>query len=189
MHTGCRSRRVRLIRWRAALSHRRLHRPIYSLSRLMRKLPLILVMFAAAAAYAASPDASPEGHWKTAGGNGIIEIVRCGADGMLCGKLAWFRITPDDPNPQGLDLKNPNPAERKRSLCGLTFMYGFKPAAAGHWDDGVVYDAESGNTYRATMAMRPDGSLDLHGYIGISLFGRSEIWTRLTQPVPSCPGR
>jgi uncharacterized protein (DUF2147 family) len=157
----------------------------------MRKLPLfaVLLLAVAPAARAAAPNASAEGYWRTADGGGIIEIARCGADGTLCGKLAWFKIDPGDPNPQGLDLKNPDPAERRRSLCGMTFMYGFKPVAQGYWDGGMVYDAESGNTYHATMTVRPDGSLDLHGYIGISLFGRSEVWTRFTQPVPSCPGR
>ena len=160
-----------------------------SVVRPMRKFPMLIALLVTAApAGAAATSASAEGYWRTAGGNGIVEIARCGADGTLCGKLAWFKIDPDDPNPQGLDLKNPDPAQRNRSLCGITFMYGFRPTAADHWDGGAVYDAESGNTYHAMMTLRPDGKLDLHGYIGISLFGRSEIWTRFTQPVPSCPG-
>ena len=137
----------------------------------------------------AAPGGSPEGYWRTAGGHGIIQIARCGADDTLCGKLAWFSIDPNDPNPQAADVKNPDPAQRNRPLCGLTFMYGFRPAGPDHWEDGMVYDAESGNTYNATMTLRPDGKLDLHGYIGITLLGRSEVWSRFTQAVPSCPGR
>lgn len=154
----------------------------------MRKLPIAVLLLAPVAAGAAAPNGSPEGYWRTAGGNGIIEITRCGADDALCGKIAWFRIKPDDPNPQGLDLRNPDPARRNRSLCGLTFMYGFKLTEPEKWDGGMVYDPESGNSYHATMAQRPDGKLDLHGYIGISLLGRSEIWTRVDQPIPPCPG-
>ena len=155
----------------------------------MRKLAaaVVLLLLALIAAGASPPNASPEGFWRTAGGHGIIEIARC-ADDTLCGKLAWFSIDPDDPNPEGLDLKNPDPAKRNRRLCGLIFMYGFKPAAPEKWNGGMVYDAESGNSYHATMALRPDGKLDLHGYIGISLFGRSEIWTRVDQPIPPCSG-
>jgi len=160
-----------------------------SLVRPMRKFPVFIALLAAAVpAAAAGPDASPVGYWRTGGGNGIIEITRCGANDTLCGKIAWFRIMADDSNPQGLDLKNPDPARRNRSLCGLTFMYGFKPAEPGKWDSGMVYDAESGNSYHATMALRADGKLDLHGYIGISLLGRSEIWTRIDQPVPPSTG-
>lgn len=151
-------------------------------------LASLLLWVPAATAVIAQQTATPEGYWQTEGGNGIVQITRCGADDTLCGKIAWFRLSPKGDNPKGLDLKNPNPAERNRSLCGLIFMYGFKPTAPEHWEGGQVYDAESGNTYQATMTLRPDGKLDLHGYIGISLLGRSEIWTRFTQPVPSCPG-
>lgn len=152
-----------------------------------KRLSPVLLFFGLAMSATAASGASPEGFWRTAGGNGIIQITICGADGTLCGKLAWFRIKPDNPNPKGLDLKNPDPAQRNRPLCGLTFMYGFKPAGEERWAGGAIYDLENGNTYNATMALRPDGKLDLHGYIGISLLGRSEIWTRVTQPVPSCP--
>ena len=156
----------------------------------MRKLSILLVLwlFASTISAAAAPGASPEGYWRTAGGNGIVEITHCGADGALCGKIAWFRLDPNDPNPQGLDLKNPDPSRRSRPLCGLIFMYGFRPNGLGHWDGGTVYDVENGNTYSVMITLRPDGKLDLHGYIGISLLGRSEIWTRFSQPVPSCPG-
>src|SRR5580698_5201602 len=100
----------------------------------MRTFPILAVLLSVVAiAGAAAPNASPEGYWRTAGGGGIIEIARCGADGTLCGKLAWFHIDPGDPNPQGLDLQNPDPSRRDRSLCGLTFMYAFKPAAPDHW--------------------------------------------------------
>ncbi len=152
-------------------------------------MAVVLLLLVPTTSGSAAPSGSPEGYWRTAGGDGIIEISRCGADDTLCGKIAWFQIAPDDPNPQGLDLKNPDPARRTRPLCGLTLMYGFKPRAAGHWDGGQVYDAKSGNTYDATMTLQPDGKLDLHGYIGISLLGRSEIWTRINQPIPPCPGR
>jgi uncharacterized protein (DUF2147 family) len=146
----------------------------------------LLLGVVTADAGATSPSA--EGSWLTQKHDGIIEIFRCDGE-TLCGKLAWFRIKPDDPNPQALDLNNPDPAGRNRSLCGLVFMTGFKAAGPDHWEDGAIYDPDSGKTYHAKMTLRSDGTLDLHGYIGISLIGRSEIWTRDTQPVPVCPSR
>jgi uncharacterized protein (DUF2147 family) len=137
---------------------------------------------------AATPGPPPEGNWLTEKKDGIVEISRCGGD-TLCGSLVWFRIDANDPNPQALDIKNPDPARRNQPLCGLTFMYGFKPAGPNSWEDGTVYDPEGGKTYHATLKLQADGTIDLHGYIGISLIGRSEIWTRDTQPVPSCPTR
>lgn len=136
---------------------------------------------------ASSPTASPEGRWLTEKKNGIVEIFRC--DDALCGRLAWFRIKPSDPNRQGLDLNNPDPSRRNQSMCGLAFMTGFKPAEPNKWDNGTVYDPDSGNFYRASMTLQPDGTLRLRGYIVISLIGASEVWTRYTDPLPQCPTR
>lgn len=157
------------------------------MQRSLARTLVLLLGFAAPGALAAQP--SPEGYWLTEKKNGIIQIYRCGGD-MMCGKIAWFRIKPDSPNPRGLDLKNPDPAQRSRSLCGLALMSGFKPAAqSGSWEDGRIYDAESGDTYHATIQLRADGTLSVRGYIGIPLLGGGEVWTRDTQPVPACPGR
>ena len=148
----------------------------------------LLIILAAMAFVGAMPISGPEGNWLTEKKDGIINVYRCGSE-TLCGRIAWFRIAPNDPNPQGLDLHNPDPARRNQPLCGLQFMSGFKAADPGSWEDGTVYDPDSGNTYQATMKLRPDGTLDLHGYIGISLLGRSEVWTRYTDPLPACPTR
>ena len=149
----------------------------------------MLLLGSSVASNAAAQTSLPVGDWLTKQKSGIVEVYRCTGGDTLCGRLVWFRIKPDDPNPQGLDLNNPDASRRNQPLCGLTFMSGFTPADPNIWEDGVVYDPDSGNTYHATMKLRTDGTLDLHGYIGISLIGRSEIWTRDTQPVPSCPTR
>lgn len=148
---------------------------------------IVLLLGAAVSTEAAAQDASPEGYWLTENKAGVVEIFRCGD--MLCGRLAWFSIKPDDPNPQALDLRNPDPARRDQSLCGLVFMYEFKRTGPNNWEDGNIYDPESGNTYHATLRLQPDGALRLRGYIGISLIGRSEVWTRYIQKLPACPTR
>jgi hypothetical protein len=51
---------------------------------------------------AAAQSASPVGNWLTEGKSGIVEIYRCTPNGdLLCGRLTWFRIKPDDPNQIG----------------------------------------------------------------------------------------
>ena len=156
---------------------------------MQRLITSIVALGALALIAATTPGPSPEGRWLTEKKNGIIEIFRCSGGEMLCGRLLWFRIDPGDPNPQGLDLQNPDPKQRNRRLCGLVFMTGFKPTESNNWEDGTVYDPDSGHTYNGTMRLQPDGALRMRGYIGISLIGRSEVWTRHTGPVPSCPGR
>ena len=156
----------------------------------MRALLLMVVLLLALCrAVCAASGVSPEGRWWTEKKDAIVEIYRCGSD-TLCGKLLWFRIKPNDPNPQGLDLRNPDPVQRSRPLCGLTFMTGFRPASTpSSWEDGYIYDADNGNTYHANLLLQGDGTLSLHGYIGIPLLGASEVWTRDAQPAPPCPGR
>jgi uncharacterized protein (DUF2147 family) len=168
-----------------------LSQPIRTVIRFMRNslMPFMLLLSAAATASAAAQSVSPEGNWLTEKKSGIVEIYRCTGDDTLCGRLVWFQIKPDDPNPQGLDLKNPDPARRNQLLCGLTFMSRFKLAESNSWEDGTVYDPDSGNTYHATMKLQADGMLRLRGYIGISLIGASEVWTRYTDRVPQCPTR
>jgi uncharacterized protein (DUF2147 family) len=43
---------------------------------------------------------------------------------------------------------------------------------------GHLYDPKSGHTYRGTIVAEGD-ALKLHGYIGVSLFGRTETWQRV----------
>ncbi len=129
------------------------------------------------------PDPSPVGYWLTEKHDGIIQLFRCGGD-SLCGKLAWFQVDANDPDPR--DRKNPDPALRGKSLCGLMLISGFTAAGPGDWQGGLIYDPDNGSSYHATIKVRTNGDLDLHGYIGVPLLGRSEIWTRYTQQPPTC---
>lgn len=47
------------------------------------------------------------------------------------------------------------------------------------WEDGTIYDPENGKTYSCTIKFR-DGKLDLRGYIGISLIGRTQTWYKVS---------
>ena len=151
----------------------------------------LLAALGAIATLAAAPSApSVEGRWLTQGKHGIVEIYRCGGGDTLCGRLAWVRLEPGDPNRDGVDLHNPVPERRNRSLCGLVFMTGFRPAGPDVWEDGTLYDTETGKSYRGALTLQADGTLRVRGYIGISLFGGSNVWTRYSDPVPPhCPDR
>jgi uncharacterized protein (DUF2147 family) len=127
-----------------------------------------------------------EGRWLTQEKSAVVEIYRC-SEGALCGRLVWFRMKPTDHNPRALDIHNPTLALRNTPLCGLVMMWGFQPEGPDQWSDGFLYDPESGNTYRGKITLKPDGTLTLRGYVGISLIGRSQDWTRLTQPIARCP--
>ena len=73
-------------------------------------------------------------------------------------------------------------------IVGLRFMWGLK-GAARHWDDGRVLDPEEGKIYRVKLTLSEDGrTLEVRGYIGFSLFGRTQMWKR-ADPASYAPGR
>lgn len=160
-------------------------------TRLRRRTSLWKICaFAFIATTFASPagarEGAAEGRWLTQEKSGVVEIYQCG-DGTLCGRLIWFRMKPTEQNPRAVDIHNPTPALRNRPLCGLTIMWDFQPDGPDRWRGGSLYDPESGNTYGGKITLNPDGRLTLRGYIGISLFGRSEDWSHFRQSIGRCP--
>lgn len=138
------------------------------------RLTLLCATLAAPACWAA--DADIVGLWLSGDGDGWIEIRQQGEEvvGVIAG-------SPNDKpgDPPRLDDKNPDPALRDRKLDGLIFMTGFRYAGSDRWTGGTIYDPNSGNTYKGTMRLVDRNTLKLRGYIGISLFGRSDTWTRV----------
>ena len=48
----------------------------------------------------------------------------------------------------------------------------------GKWSGGFIYDPNSGKTYRGKLRLVDTNTLEVRGFIGISLIGRTETWTR-----------
>ena len=111
-----------------------------------------------------------EGRWITEDKSGVIEITKINE--TFQGKVVGGEKKGD-----GLDSKNPDPALRSRELLGLVVLKGLK-LEGDKYVDGEVYDPNSGNTYQAKAELMEDGRLKLRGFVGISLFGRNEIWAR-----------
>ena len=116
-----------------------------------------------------------EGTWVNGDGDGWIQLAI--VDGELTGKIVSSPDDPENLKPSRLDEKNPDPVLRSRPLRGLTILTGFR-FDDGRWADGRIYDPNSGNSYRGTITVVDENTLDLRGYVGISLFGRTETWRR-----------
>jgi uncharacterized protein (DUF2147 family) len=76
------------------------------------------------------------------------------------------------------DRNNPNPDLRNRPIAGLEFMNDFAFAGKNLWQDGKIYDPETGKTYKCKMTLTDAHHLEVRGYVGFSLLGRTVIWTR-----------
>lgn len=77
--------------------------------------------------------------------------------------------------------ENSNPALRNRELIGLVILDGFV-YEDGIWQHGSIYDPREGKTYACKLTLTQPDRLSIRGYMGLSLFGRTEIWTRVNHP-------
>jgi uncharacterized protein (DUF2147 family) len=106
----------------------------------------------------------------------------------------WFRISEEAGFYKGILVKGfPKPgedpatwkcekcegAEKNAPVIGLTLIKNMKRNGLSY-EDGTITDPRNGSVYRALMQLRPDGmTLEVRGYLGIALFGRTQVWNRL----------
>ena len=132
-----------------------------------------LLLGLAAAASGASDERVTQvlGNWLTEGRDGIIQISQA-SDGTVQG-----RIVGGD-SPSRLNDKDPDPSRRSLRLRGLVIMQGLKYEGEGKWSGGTIYDPDSGHTYKCYIDLVDKDKIKLRGYLGISLLGRTQVWTR-----------
>ena len=148
---------------------------------------VMIVLFAALSAMAGDGDAIV-GVWATdpegEGGQAHIEISAVGDE--YSGKIVWLEeplYTADDEDGEvgepKIDKNNPDPALQTRPIMGLQLMEGFKYDGKGTWKKGTIYDPDNGKTYKCKVRLGDDGVLNVRGYIGVSIIGRTSLWTRV----------
>lgn len=115
------------------------------------------------------------GIWLSQEKDGKIEIYKSG--NKYFGKLIWGKTMYEaDGVTSKKDDLNKDKHLRSRKLKDLVILTNFV-YNDGSWDDGEIYDAYSGKTYKCTMKIS-EGKLNIRGYIGISLLGRTAVWER-----------
>ena len=106
-----------------------------------------------------------------------IEVYK--KDNSFFGKIIWLKEPLDEDGKIKLDKKNPNNSMRENPINGLVIMKDLKYKKKGEWSDGEIYDARSGKTYSLEVYMKNVNKLDLRGYLGFTLFGKTTTWTRV----------
>ncbi|WP_420387011.1 DUF2147 domain-containing protein [Roseivirga sp.] len=117
------------------------------------------------------------GLWLTDDGKAKIEIYK--EAGKYNGKIVWLKEPNNDNGQPKLDKENSEEELRKRPIVGLNLVKGFT-FDDGVWEDGEIYDPENGKTYACRMKLKGD-KLDVRGYIGMAMFGRTVVWTRVEE--------
>lgn len=116
------------------------------------------------------------GNWLTSGKEPAkIQIYKSGE--KFYGKIVWLKNPTTNGKPK-VDKNNPDKAKRNNLVIGLVILKGFKFDGGDEWESGDIYDPESGKTYSSYLFLKDKNTLKVRGYVGISLFGRTETWSR-----------
>ena len=116
------------------------------------------------------------GKWVNSTGEAHIEVTKR-ADKYF-GKIVWLKEPKDEKGVTKTDIKNPEANLRSKPILGLEILKDFI-YEDGKWTDCKIYDPKSGKTYSCNMNLKSNGELNMRGYIGVSLLGRSETWKRV----------
>lgn len=145
----------------------------------MRKLVLSLTALLFTANLLAQESNDIIGYWLNEEKDAKVEIFM--DEGQYFGKIIWL-LNAKHPNGEWmLDEKNPDESLRHRRKLGLTVMHNLVwDESDKEWNSGKIYDAREGDTYSLFAKMDGMDILNLRGYIGFSLFGRTTTWTRTT---------
>lgn len=105
-----------------------------------------------------------------------IEIYQQGE--KFFGKIVWLKELNENGKPK-TDNKNPDTARHNDPIIGLVMLKDFEFDGKSTWKGGTIYDARSGKTYSCYLTLQADKTLKVRGYVGISLFGQTNIWTKV----------
>jgi len=118
------------------------------------------------------------GKWLNENNSAVISIDQ--KNGIASGTIIWLKQ--QTANGQVLlDLKNPDPLKRSTPILRMKILNGANETKNNKWENGRIYDPESGNTYRCTIVIEGDKVLKLRGYVGTPLIGRTTIWKSISE--------
>ncbi len=121
------------------------------------------------------------GKWLNQEGTSHIQIFKAtngSFAGKFYGKIVWLKEPMKNGKPKVDDL-NPDPKKQAVPLLGLQILKNFVyDADDKEWEDGTIYDPKNGKTYSCIMTLSGN-NLNVRGYVGISMLGRTGVWTRV----------
>lgn len=141
----------------------------------MRYISLLLLFAAISFSGFSQTSDAILGKWINSSGEAHIDISKKGD--KFFGKIVWLKAPKDEKGQAKLDVKNPEANLKTRPILGLEMLKDFV-YDDGKWVDGKIYDPKTGKTYSCNMNIKSNGDLNVRGYIGISLIGRSDTWKR-----------
>lgn len=124
---------------------------------------------------------TPTGAWKafdeaTGKPGAIVRIVE--SNGALSGKIEKLFVEPgEEQNPKCMTCTD---VRKGQPLLGMVILSGFRREGNTLvWSGGEILDPDTGKIYKSKATLVDNGRrLDVRGYIGVSLLGRTQTWLR-----------
>ncbi len=116
------------------------------------------------------------GKWKTIDDEtgkpkSVVEIYKI-SDGRYFGKIVkLFREPGEDQNPKCTECKD---GRKDKPIIGMIIITGMEKDGK-EYNDGEILDPKNGSVYDCKMWI-DKGNLNVRGYMGLSLLGRSQVW-------------
>jgi len=148
----------------------------------MKKLILATLLIVSSTILMSFLQNNPEdrllGVWEPSNGRARVKIEKIGT--KYFGKIVWLKepIDAETGKPK-LDKNNPDASLKNVPLKGYRMLKDFIYKGEDEWSEGTIYDPQNGSTYSCTIKMKDANTLEIRGYIGISTFGRTDVWKRL----------
>lgn len=111
------------------------------------------------------------GKYMTENNEGMVEIFK--RDSKYYGKLVWNKTA------DKLDINNPDKTQHTVLIRGKELLKNFDFDGSGLWHNGTIYDPKNGKTYSCKLTRDEKGNLNVRGFIGISLIGRTSYWLKV----------
>ena len=120
---------------------------------------------------------SPVGLWKTiddATGKEKSSVRVSEAGGVVSGKIESIV----DPAKQDSKCDECSDERKGKPVIGMTILRNVKKGD-GVWEGGDILDPNNGKVYRVRLTPSADNKkMQVHGYFGVAIFGRTQTWVR-----------
>ena len=129
-------------------------------------------------------DNSPTGYWQTIDDvtgkpQAIVQIWETSSK-ILQGRIIKLLNKEDEKKL----CQACNGDKHNQPILGMLILDKLKFDTSNKWDQGNILDPDNGKIYRCTVRLSDNGQkLNVHGYIGFPLFGRSQIWLRVNPDI------
>lgn len=140
---------------------------------------LLLFSFCTCLVFSLSAAINPDdilGVWRDSRGKGEVQIFK--QNGKYYGQIVGLKKPLDANGQPRVDKHNPNPSLRNEPVLGLLMLKDFK-YKNGEWSGGRIYNPSDGKEYKAYMKLKDKNTLNVRGYIGFSLLGKTDTWVRV----------